>query len=325
MFKAFLMVHKEISSINVIPVIILNWNGWDDTFICVDSVLKSGERCTIWVVDNGSTEDRSEKLLGSYPMIELIRLDSNFGWSGGYNRALDIAHKRGHKYAYLLNNDTKVAPFFLTKTLEFMDAKTAAVGSQILSFDGKYVSFDGKYHDSKPYNLRSGSETVELINGCGVLVSIEAFNLVGKFDEQYFCYDEETEWSERAGKICSKVLKVSFESNVFHLHKGSNINENTLYYKTRNAFVKTAVRRPYQPALFDFFHKQIQVFRFTHNKEAINAMLCALQDAFSSKFGIRTTVRAGVGVKIVSLLYRFEFTQSMGFLFYRLSVKLLKS
>ena len=40
------------------PVIILNWNGWEDTFACLRSLREHGDGCPVWLVDNASSDDR---------------------------------------------------------------------------------------------------------------------------------------------------------------------------------------------------------------------------------------------------------------------------
>lgn len=115
-------------------VIILNWNGWVDTLECLDSMVKAKPRPeSIVVVDNGSTDQSVERILGwagkqfnhvavlrseeagsgqasgSGPPFLLIRNSANLGFAGGNNPAISWAlHQNTFDFLWLLNNDTTV-------------------------------------------------------------------------------------------------------------------------------------------------------------------------------------------------------------------------
>src|SRR6266508_1972150 len=103
-----------------VPVIILNWNGWEDTFACLESIRGSDCADEVWLVDNGSAQDRSPECLVMLPTLRVLMLGENFGWAGAYNRALKLAAAEGFEIAYLLNNDTLVSSGFLTAAREAM-------------------------------------------------------------------------------------------------------------------------------------------------------------------------------------------------------------
>ncbi len=129
-------------------IIILNWNGTDDTIDCLKS-LKSVHynNYEIVLVDNGSskenllnlkkwcqnnfkniiyyTKDQIEKefkfnskmlFLNSPSCNNLIFIESNenLGFAAGNNLALKYVLKNNGIYSLLLNNDTVVTPEFLT-------------------------------------------------------------------------------------------------------------------------------------------------------------------------------------------------------------------
>jgi len=68
-------------------IIILNWNGRDDTLVCLDSVRKLDyPDYHVAVVDNGSTDDSVKAIQACYPpavWLTLIRNDQNLGYTGG--------------------------------------------------------------------------------------------------------------------------------------------------------------------------------------------------------------------------------------------------
>src|SRR5579864_887621 len=115
------------------PVIVLNWDGWEDTFACLCSLREHGQGCLSWLVDNASSTDRRSEAEALYPGLRTFRWDENYGWAGGYNRALAIALREGYDYVFLLNNDCLPTSGFLQAVIDVADAHpdTAAVGSYI--------------------------------------------------------------------------------------------------------------------------------------------------------------------------------------------------
>lgn len=224
-----------------VPVIILNWNGWDDTLDCVRRLCDLPEAGEIWLVDNASNQDRTAEVQAVCPGLRVFRWDDNYGWAGGNNRALKIAAAEGHEFAYLLNNDCEPSPGFLSAVTDAAaaDPKLAAVGSCILYQEpAGFARFDGEYHDpgARAWKPASGFRVVPNVNGAGMLVRLQAMEEAGYFDERYFCYAEETEWCWRTaahGYRCAICL----ESVVLHACEGSDVSSNALYYRRRNDFL----------------------------------------------------------------------------------------
>ena len=99
-----------------LSIIIVNYNGLNDTCALIDSITFN-EDMEVIVVDNGSKENEAGILQEQHPNIKVIRSDKNLGFAGGNN--LGIKASKG-KYLYLINNDTvfkKFNPNVLTKRL----------------------------------------------------------------------------------------------------------------------------------------------------------------------------------------------------------------
>jgi GT2 family glycosyltransferase len=222
------------------PVIVLNWNGWDNTFECLRSLAKASDVTVAWLVDNGSDVNRSDEALALWPRLRLLSLDQNFGFSGGMNRAMRIAAAEGYSFAYLLNNDATVVPGFLSATLEAArDTNVAVVGSRIGYAGGSNsLCFDGQYYrqGEKLIDGSSSIRSVPVVNGAGMLVRLTALERDGYFDERFFCYHEEEELCGRlisAGWSCA----IADGSLILHKREGSDVGDNALYYRIRNNFL----------------------------------------------------------------------------------------
>jgi GT2 family glycosyltransferase len=224
-----------------VPVIILNWNGWEDTFACLQSIRKQGDECQVWLVDNGSKNDRRDEAALLHPGLRTLRWDDNYGWAGGYNRALRMALDEGHRFAYLLNNDCLVTPWFLRSAV---DAATghpdiAAVGSYIAyAAAPDWLQFDGAPNDEGDRPVAGGLPTkpASRLSGAGMLLDLRAFRECGPFDERLFCYWDDTEWCSRAREGGWRLLMAG-GSLLLHRGNRSDVDFNALYYLHRNRYL----------------------------------------------------------------------------------------
>lgn len=124
-------------------VVILNWNGEKMLRQYLPTVLEYTKNPDVEIVvaDNGST-DGSLSYLQNQP-IRIIKLDQNYGFAEGYNRAIGQVDA---EYVVLLNSDVEVTPRWLDLMLDYMDAhpETLAVQPKILSWNSKQEYDSGK-------------------------------------------------------------------------------------------------------------------------------------------------------------------------------------
>ena len=76
-----------------VAIIILNWNGEKLLREFLPSVVKNtnSELGRVVVVDNHSTDGSWACLEQEFPNVERVLFEDNFGFAGGYNRAIEIA------------------------------------------------------------------------------------------------------------------------------------------------------------------------------------------------------------------------------------------
>ena len=98
-----------------VVIIVLNWNGKEDTVECLRSLQQlSYQNFEILVVDNGSTDGSVAWFRQELPDITLAENNTNLGFAEGNNVGIRCAIRRGADYVLLLNNDTIVNKDFLT-------------------------------------------------------------------------------------------------------------------------------------------------------------------------------------------------------------------
>ncbi|MFH1362556.1 MAG: glycosyltransferase family 2 protein [bacterium] len=225
-------------------VIVLNWNTYEETIECLESLLTLDypNYCLV-VVDNGSTDGSAEKLdawLAGKQQLPLIKTGKNLGYAGGNNVGLRYALEQGDcDYAWILNSDTVVDPKALKYLVQRMTERPGAglCGSAVLRYEvPEFIdSIGGSWYDrwfAQAFGIKGGErfdpaqikayqgleKKLAYIAGCAVFVSVKFLREVGLMCEDYFLYFEELDWATR-GRRKGYKLVIAAESLVYH--KGS--------------------------------------------------------------------------------------------------------
>ena len=103
-----------------IAVVILNWNGLKMLQTYLPTLVARTQCCGSFIVvaDNGSTDGSVAWLNETYPDIRTLCFDKNYGFTGGYNRAL---REIDADYYVLLNSDIEVGENWLEPLVSFME------------------------------------------------------------------------------------------------------------------------------------------------------------------------------------------------------------
>lgn len=221
-------------------VIILNWNGRRLLEEYLPSVVRDTPPMLgrVVVVDNGSTDDSVAFVSSRFPSIALVHYDKNYGFAGGYNRALAEVSE---EYAVLLNSDVETSPGWLDPLVSALDGnpKLAAVQPKMLSWKEKdrfeYAGAAGGYIDHLGYPFCRGRilDTTERDNGqyddaanvfwctgAALCVRRTTYLDAGGLDERFFAHMEEIDLCWRL-RNKGYTLKVVPQSVVYHLGGGS--------------------------------------------------------------------------------------------------------
>jgi len=234
-------------------VLILNWNGLADTLACLESVRRLVDYLAyeVVVVDNGSSDGSPAIIRQRFPEVMVIENEENLGYAGGNNVGLRYALAQGADYALLLNNDTEVAPDFLSRLVKAANADpiVGAAGPTILYYDSPTViwsaggAIDWRRGQTRMMELdekdvghsRAEPREVDFVSGCALLVRREVLKQVGLLDERFFLYYEEVEWCVRARQAGFRIVHVP-EARIWHRISPQAQADSPLvhYYMTRN-------------------------------------------------------------------------------------------
>jgi GT2 family glycosyltransferase len=184
-----------------VAVVIVNWNGRDDTLACLDAVLESdyAER-SVLVVDNGSEDGSAGAIRARFPSASVLETGRNLGFAAGNNVALDRLKHDPPGYVWLLNNDARPDPCALSALVALAEADPGlgAVGSVLVGLDGTIEAWGSgsvSFRSGLPRHNLAPTEPVDVdyLVGASLLLRWTALAAVGFFDDRYFLYWEDTD------------------------------------------------------------------------------------------------------------------------------------
>ncbi|MGQ0601229.1 MAG: glycosyltransferase family 2 protein [Anaerolineales bacterium] len=294
-----------------VAVIVLNWNGLTDTLACVASLLRCDySSATIVVVDNGSTDDSVTGIRAAFSQVTVLETGCNLGYVGGNNFGLEHARQLRADYALLLNNDTEVAPDFITRLVEVVQADPQiGIAGPFIYYHVKPTTFwsvggqidwrrghTSMLGEGQPDAGQFGDQPfpVEFVTGCALLIRSEVMNRIGLLEERFFAYYEDTEWCVRARRAGYRVLSVPAAKVLHKITPEARFASNSLaYYLTRNRLLFLKLSHASSLAwaytlLMDIGRTLLSYSlrpKWRHKQLARRAMLRGLLDFWRGQFG----------------------------------------
>ncbi len=300
-----------------VSVIILNYNGWDDTLHAVKSITdnETYKSINIVVIDNASfynCSDRLEKLCTScgvkfhnFPDVnvgfdgEVIfrRLEVNRGFGGGCNEGISMALGWEADYVWLLNNDVVIgsgALFHLLCAMKKRAGNIAIAGSKIYCYPAIHmVQFDGRtvaYKGEEASTTEEGIFETTFVMAASMLINSQFLRKHGFLREDYFLYFEDNE-------ICLRAIRhgysVIFQPRSIVYHKGGATigdfmeSPGSIYYAVRNSlYFYEEWNPPRMLYTIELLEKNLFPSLIRAKKANIlSAIVRAIEDYFLGKIG----------------------------------------
>lgn len=225
-----------------VAILIVNWNGFEDTRACLASLAKHCKDADIFLLENGSGQE--EMLRGMLDdRTELFVSSENLGFGGGNNILIREAIRRGYDFVFLLNNDTEVTERFLDEPLRLMDDPGVGfVNSKLILKSTGKIDTAGHWHLNSGDVIPAGrnrpasefTENREILSGCAaaLLLRTKMLEDIGLFREEFFLGYEDVDLTYRASVMGWKGIYCA--GSIVHHNLNASIVKirNIKYYIT---------------------------------------------------------------------------------------------
>jgi GT2 family glycosyltransferase len=305
----------SISDSNADPevgIVVVNYNGLEYSRECLDSLLAIDyPNYKIIFIDNGSNDESGNKIEKLYQdRIIYLRLDKNLGVTGGNNAGIDYALKHHFKYVMFLNNDTVVEKTFLhnmvrtsqsygdvlvvPKIICYYDRSRLDyyIGPEIDWWTSQPTGYQSYPRDAPDLNVK---KEIGVASTCCLLVPVNVIKAVGKMDEQYFMYQDDSDFTIRATRASYHII-YDPESVIYHKCNMSAKNKQNSYFEfylqNRNVFYfyRKLCNKPFVKFLFltkKMFFLILQAFKsiVAGNSLKRKVVLLIIKDIMIKKMG----------------------------------------
>ena len=299
-----------------VSIVIVNWNGYDDTVVALNSLKKIDRReyeVSVIVVDNGSTNDSVSVIQKSHSWVTLIETGKNLGFTGGNNVGIKAAMKDGADFVWLLNNDIVADKSALSILEAFEDSHCGIAGSKIYFAPGKeyhkdwysknergkvfwyaggIIDWDNMYAshrgvDEVDEGQYDTTEETPFITGCSMMIKREVIETIGILDDKFYLYLEDLDFCLRAKQAGYKLLYLP-KSIIWHVNAGSSGgpgNPMHEYYLTRNRLLVGMRYAPIRAklALVREAIRFLAVGSAIKRKAVLDALICKFGNRYEPK------------------------------------------
>ena len=220
-------------------VVILNWKTREYLERFLPALLRSvAGQAEVVVADSASTDGSMEMVAEKFPSVRRIPLEKNYGFTGGYNRALA---QLDNEYFVLINSDIEVSEGWLGPLVAWMDSHPdcGACGPKLHSWYDRdrfeYAGAAGGYLDRYGYPFCRGRvlgrvcadtgqydtpRDVVWVSGACLMTRSTLWRELGGLDDRFFAHMEEIDYCWRL-QLAGQRVTVVPDSVVYHLGGGT--------------------------------------------------------------------------------------------------------
>jgi hypothetical protein len=229
-------------------VLILGYNDLKNLDECITSLLnQSYKNYEIWFADNNSNDGSVKFIRRNFLKVKTFQFNKNTGYAGGNNKLIRLAFENKANFCLVLNADTKVDKNLLSNLIFSYkeNSKKNKVGlmQPVVMLYGQpnkintignvihYLGFGycGNYLTEK---IPQNDKEIISVSGTAMFISKDYYYNVGLFDEEFFMYNEDQNYSWR-GLMFGYKHFLSVEGKIWHKYNFSK-NKNKMYYSEKN-------------------------------------------------------------------------------------------
>ncbi len=241
------MKHNSQSIGKRVSVVVLSWNSIHHMEMCMKSLQnQTYQNLKICLYDQASTDGTVEYVKKHFPKVEITVFPENLAYARGNNLAMEKEFNAGADFCILLNDDTESDPDMVTsliKTYQNGGSSIGLVQPVVLLYEDRkiintignaihYLGFGYCKDYKKQYRPLEKDKQILSASGVALLVSKEYYSFVGSFDEDFFMYMEDENYSWR-GLLKGKTHILSSQSLVYHKYSFKR-NEHKIYHAEKN-------------------------------------------------------------------------------------------
>jgi GT2 family glycosyltransferase len=219
----------------LVCIIVITFNGLRHLEGCLGSLRQTDyPNCRILLVDNASTDGSADYTRTHFPEVQVLRQDTNLGFAGGNNRAMEAALAAGAEHVVLLNDDTVILDSdWLAEAVALAgkDPRAGMIGFQLLAA----LPSTEELGRLPKLPVPAASKPVRRIDGCALFIRGALLRRIGLFDEAYFAYAEEDDIEARAKRTGAGLMEI--DRRIYHLGGGTSgkFPREASYLEIRNA------------------------------------------------------------------------------------------
>ncbi len=208
----------------------------------------------LYVIDNSpssSGTEMAQALSLKYGIdAEFVFNNANLGVAKGNNQGIDLALQDGCSHVLLANNDTEFSDDTIRRLIETLAGGAERVATpKIMYYDDPTLLWYGGGHINA-WTMRTPHYGIKTIDRgqfdrleyvgyaptCFMMLDAQVFQSVGRMDEQFFVYYDDTDFVWR---MAARGIRIRYVPNSVVLHKvststGGDRSPFTLYYTNRN-------------------------------------------------------------------------------------------
>lgn len=236
----------------MIDIAIVNWNSGDYLQQCILSIFSSSNEQfvnKVFIIDNNSTDSSLQKILPTDKIL-IIRNRENKGFAKAANQGFHLSKS---PYVLLLNPDAQLLDTTLEDCISFMEkhGEIDILGCRLLDDNGQTSPSCARFPtpaklfiDSIGFSKifpkvfspailmtdwdHSESRYVDQVMGAFMFMRNSVFEKAGFFDERFFVYCEELDFSKRLSDLGGKSF---YNTNISAIHSGEGTTKNVKAFR----------------------------------------------------------------------------------------------
>jgi len=241
-----------------VGIILINYKDYAEKFMdeCWSGLMRQTypkELTKIYIVDNAATDETHIFLNSNYSSATIVtRPDGNY--AAGNNAGIEQAKNDGCEYFVIVNMDVAFESDWLSELVKALESNlqigiaqskvllyekdelgNSLVNSLGNSFHYLGFGFTDGYQKKDKSEAQNVTEIKGYASGCSLIIKREVLDKIGAYDEEYYMYHDDLEFSWRA-KLAGYKIVLANRSVIHHKYE-FNRSVRMLYYMERNRFL----------------------------------------------------------------------------------------